>query len=94
MQLCGLRRRAATSSSPVTQLYYSVSCVCVMDRYHMLSGSRTVPALTPGQSREQAMVYLLALGQEKPGFFNNVAALMKVTDAAANINEALPVVPL
>lgn len=58
-----------------------------MDRYHVLNGSRTVPALRRGQSREQAVLYLLALAQETPGFLNNVAALMKVTDASANINE-------
>lgn len=51
-----------------------------MDRYHMLSGSRTFPLLG-AQSREQAMVYLLALAREKPVFLNSMAALMKVTAA-------------
>ncbi len=61
----------------------------------MLGGSsRTLPALRRGPSREQAVMYLLALAQEKPVFFNSVAALMKVTDAAANINKALPLVAL
>lgn len=60
-----------------------------MDRYRVLSGSRTVLALRQSQSREQAVVYLLALAQEKPVFLNSMAALMKVTDAAANINKAL-----
>lgn len=60
-----------------------------MDRYHVLGASRTVPTLRRGLSREQAMVYLLALSKEKPVILNSVAALMKVTDAAANINKAL-----
>lgn len=34
------------------------------------------------------------MAKRKPGYLNNMAALLKVTDAAANINEALPVVPL
>lgn len=65
-----------------------------MDRYHVLGGGRTVPALRRAQSREQAVVYLLALAKEKPAFLNSMAALMKVTDAAANINKAQPVVAL
>lgn len=65
-----------------------------MDRYRVLSGSRTVPELRFAQSREQAVVYLLALAKEKPVFLNSVAALMKVTDAAANINKALSDVAL
>lgn len=36
------------------------------------------------------MVYLLTVAKEKPVFLNGVAALMKVTDAATNINKALP----
>lgn len=52
-----------------------------MDRYHLLDHSRAAPRR--GLSREQAVVYLLALAQEKPVFLNSVAALMKVTDAAA-----------
>ncbi len=60
----------------------------------MLGGSRNVPALRQAQSKEQAVVYLLALAKEKPAFLNSVAALMKVTDATANINKALPVVAL
>lgn len=51
----------------------------------MPAGSRTAPALRRDVSREQAMVYLLALAQEKPVILNSVAALMKVTDVAANI---------
>lgn len=54
-----------------------------MDRYHVLDHSRTAPAPRRGLSREQAVVYLLALAQEKPVFLNSVAALKKVTDAAA-----------
>lgn len=57
-----------------------------MDQYCVLGASRT---MRPGVSREQAMVYLLALAKEKPVILNRVAALMKVTDAAANINKAL-----
>lgn len=53
-----------------------------MDRYHMLSGSSRTFPLLGAQSREQAMVYLLALAREKPVFLNSMAALMKVTAAA------------
>ena len=70
-------------------------CVCVMDRYHhVLSSNRTVPALRPSQSREQALMYLLTLGKEKPGFLDDMATLMKVTDATANINKLLPFITL
>lgn len=48
-----------------------------------------MPALGRDVSREQAMVYLLTLAQEKPVILNSVAALMKVTDVAANIIPAL-----
>lgn len=61
----------------------------VMDRYYVRGGSRTVPALRRGQSREQAMLYVLSLARERPAFLNNVAALVKVTDTCANINKAL-----
>lgn len=61
-----------------------------MDPYHVLSGSRTIPAVRPSLSREHTMVYLLTVAKEKPVFLNGVAALMKVTDAATNINKALP----
>lgn len=60
----------------------------------MLGGGRTVPVLRRSLSREQAAVYLLALAQEKPVFLNSLTALMKVTDAAANINKAPPLVAL
>lgn len=71
-------------------------CVCVsaMDRYHVLGGSRIPPVLGQSLSREQAVVYLLSLAQEKPAFLSSVAALMKVTNATANINKALPLVAL
>ena len=65
-----------------------------MDRYPVLGGSRAAPALRRSLSREQAVVYLLALAKEKPVLLNSMAALMKVTDAAANINKALPLVAL
>lgn len=55
-----------------------------MERYHTLS--RTFPLLG-AQSREQAVVYLLALAGEKPVFLNSMAALMKVT-AAADVHAA------
>lgn len=45
--------------------------------------------LRPGVSREQAMIYLLALAKDKPVIVNRVAALMKVTTAAANVNKTL-----
>lgn len=61
-----------------------------MDRYCGPAGSRSVAALRRAQAREQAMLYLLALAQEKPVILTSVAALMKVTDATANINKALP----
>lgn len=62
--------------------------VCVMDRYHALLGSRTIPGRR-SQSREQALVYWQSLAQEKPLFLKSVAELMKVTQAAANINKGL-----
>lgn len=80
-----MEAQGAATSSVLLQCV----CVFVMDRYHVLSGSRTVPALRPGLSREQAVVYLLALAKQKPVFLNSVAALMKVTDADANINKTL-----
>lgn len=45
--------------------------------------------LRPGVGREQAMIYLLALAKDKPVIVNRVAALIKVTTAAAYINKAL-----
>ncbi|KAG7222446.1 hypothetical protein INR49_016250, partial [Caranx melampygus] len=49
-----------------------------MDRYHVLGGNGgMVPALRRGQSREQAVVYMLALSREKPVFVSGVAALVK-----------------
>lgn len=55
-----------------------------MERYPVLAGRRTVPALRRGLSREQAMLYLLALAKEKPVLLNSVAALMKVTSNHTN----------
>lgn len=55
----------------------------------MLSGSNRTFPLLGAQSREQAMVYLLALAREKPVFLNNMAALMKVIHATANIKKAI-----
>ncbi|KAG7240572.1 hypothetical protein INR49_026737 [Caranx melampygus] len=51
-----------------------------MDRYHVLGGNGgMVPALRRGQSREQAVVYMLALSREKPVFVSGVAALVKLS---------------
>lgn len=62
------------------------SCVYVtkgvMDQYCLPGAGKT---LRPGVSREQAMIYLLALAKDKPVIVNRVAALMKVTAAATNI---------
>lgn len=80
-------QRAAGPSSCVYSLQCFCVCVCVMDRYHAPSSRRTVRALRPGLCREQVMVYLLTLAQEKPLFVNSMTAVMKVTDAAA-INQA------
>lgn len=57
-----------------------------MDQYWVPGAGRT---LRPAVSREQAMVYLLALAKDKPVIVNRVAALMKVTAAAANPRKAL-----
>lgn len=50
-----------------------------MERYYVLSGSRTIPVVRRGQSREQAMLHVLSMARDKPAFLNNMAALMKVT---------------
>lgn len=57
-----------------------------MDQYCVPGAGKT---LKPGVSREQAIIYLLALAKDKPVIVNRVAALMKVTTAAANIDKAL-----
>lgn len=67
-------------------------CVCVsksetaMDQYWVPGAGRT---LRPAVSREQAMVYLLALAKDKPVIVNRVATLMKVMAAAANTRTKL-----
>lgn len=58
-----------------------------MERRRVLGGRGT--AARTGQGGGQAVAYLLALAEQKPVLLNNMAALMKVTDAAANITEAL-----
>lgn len=57
-----------------------------MDQYCVPGAGKK---LRPGMSREQAMIYLLTLAEDKPVIVNRVAALMKVMAAAANINKAL-----
>lgn len=57
-----------------------------MDQYCVPGAGKR---LRPGVGREQAMIYLLALAKDKPVIVNRVAALIKVTAAAAYINKAL-----
>ncbi|TWW77843.1 Pleckstrin -like proteiny-like domain family B member 1 [Takifugu flavidus] len=53
--------------------------VCLMDRYHMVHGSGTVPG-PPGRgpSRERVVVCLLTVAQKKPTFVNSLTALVKL----------------
>lgn len=75
----GLRQTLASSLSCGSRDNFSRVCVCVMDRYHMVTSSRTVWARGPGLSRDQVLVCLLTGALTKPMFATSLSALMKVT---------------
>ncbi|MEQ2220351.1 hypothetical protein ILYODFUR_004554 [Ilyodon furcidens] len=54
-----------------------------MEHFYASAGNRTTAAMGQAQARTRPLTSLLALVKEKPVFYNSVAALVKVTDAAA-----------
>ena len=77
------------SRSEEKLIFTELDLLRAMDRgREVMSGSGMVPGPVPvqaGQTREQALVCLLGLAHENPGFLTNVAALIKVTVTTALI---------